>query len=385
MLNIDEFFKVNKNLSKKQKNIQLIRGHACIKIECNKNVFTGDELLDVIHGINYVINHYPKNIPILLDLGEFEFADKLVYILLECVVDYLIENLKQEIFVIMKANHNILSEGIKNSPILAIKHKNKKTYIEFIKNFKFSLSMTHYRKLLVYDDKSRKFERALSDLFMEVNSFLENNLVTENTCKELSEVIVELAGNALEHCESDCLVDLDITSEYEKTESNKKCYGLNVAIVNFSKLLFPYLLKDKMKLNIVLPDRYDIVKEAYKFHSRFFDNDYTEDDFFTLSSFQHKISGSTTKDQSGGVGLTTLLKSIEERAEDHMCYMLSGNRIFFFRPFFMKLNQDMIVGFNKSCDFIHGLPDSSLFKNINTYFPGTAYNLNFTISKGRKK
>lgn len=34
--------------------------------------------------------------------------------------------------------------------------------------------------------------------------------------EEIAEVVVELVGNAGEHSDSDCLVDLDVTKKYHK-------------------------------------------------------------------------------------------------------------------------------------------------------------------------
>lgn len=83
----------------------------------------------------------------------------------------------------------------------------------------------------------------------------------------------------------------------------------------------------------------------------------------------------------GGTGLTSLVKSLLEKSDSHLCYMLSGNRIIFFQQDLMKFNEKNLIGFNKNGDYLSQLPEADIFKTINTYIPGTAYNLNFAIKK----
>ena len=114
----------------------------------------------------------------------------------------------------------------------------------------------------------------------------------------------------------------------------------------------------------------------------YFNKEYTEDDFYTIAAFQHKISGSIQKKVTGGVGLTHLIKSLEEKSSGHICYMLSNNRILDFKKEFLQYDKDDYIGFNFKNDFFGNIPELSIFKNSSTFFSGTAYNLNFAIKKG---
>ena len=67
-------------------------------------------------------------------------------------------------------------------------------------------------------------------------------------------------------------------------------------------------------------------------HESFFDSDYIQEDFFNVASFQHKISGNRKKTYTGGTGLTQLLHLLENYAEAHKCYFISGKRgLWFFQ------------------------------------------------------
>lgn len=356
-------------------------GRAIFKV--NSQIFTGNELQKIINFINYMINNYQNNkVPIEIELGKFYFHDKLVYILLESICYYLISERRQRITVRFNATYTIWSEGIRFSPLCLLNGEDENLRL-FIRKFKFDINRGHFRRIVELSIRDRKPEY-LSALMNDFYYFLQNNGIEENACRELSEVISELVGNAIEHGKSDCLVDLDITTEYVNQKTQSCCYGLNVCVVNFSEKMFYELLKEKIAMSKSLPDRYSLILSAQKNHEKFYNNEYTENDFFTIASFQHRISGSEKKVYTGGTGLTSLIKSLEEKSDGHWCYMLTGNRVVFFRPEYMKYDQNKLIGFNEKHDFINEIPDIKIFQTISTNLSGTAYNLNFALRKEQK-
>ena len=72
---------------------------------------------------------------------------------------------------------------------------------------------------------------------------------------------------------------------------------------------------------------------------------------------------------------------MEEQSNTHLCYMLSGNRIFFFEKEFRGYNQDKFIGFNRQQNYLTEVPEKELFMTIETFLPGVAYNLNYAIKK----
>lgn len=341
------------------------------------SIFTGDHIYEIIAVINYVKRVYKQKIPITFDLGTFEFYDKLVYIILETICYYMINVENYDLTLSLNAKHTIWSEGIRYSPLLSIKNR-----YEFNKNFQQNIYMQHFRQLVPSEEQREK--QYLSKLMQDVQCFLRNNGIEEASCEQLAEVIVELVGNAGEHERSECLLDLDVTqTQYFKkeVENDATYYGLNVVVMNYSPTLFHEPLKKKLETIKGLNNRYQFVQEAEQYHLSNLTNNYFIDDFYTISSFQHKISGNQEKNDIGGTGLTRLLHSLEEKADSHLCYMLSGNRVFFFEKEFMLYDENNLIGFNANRNFISEIPEESLWMTIKTFIPGVAYNLNFAIKK----
>lgn len=349
------------------------RLHYWIKTE----VFSDKHVLEMIQYIAWVSREYKSSkIPIVINIGETCFSDKLVYILIECICYYMINIRKQRIYINMRTEYDIWSGGICYSPLqYHTKQKN------FNKSFRYSLSTRHFRKVI-------KAGNSLSSDFLskkteDISFFLQNVGINEEYCLSLREVIAELIGNALEHSHSDCLFDIDITDTNFVRDSGEDGYfGLNLAIVSFSETLFFEPLKERFDRIAKLPDeRYVGVAKAREYHTSHFDSDYNVNDFYMISSFQHGISGREDKGESGGRGLTTLIRSLAEMATDHCCYLLSGQEAMFFLERTLQSNNEGWIGFNEKHDYLTSIPDSEILCNTKTFMPGTAYNLNFAIRR----
>lgn len=358
-----------------EKKLRLVNRRLIYKI--STDVFGGDHLYEMIVVINYVRRKYKQRVPITFDIGTFEFYDKLVYVFLECFCYYLTNVMKHDVFVLFRANHTIWSEGIIYSPLVNIGNPQK-----FLKKFQGDLQMYHFRRIIPRQEE--RAETYLSNLMQEINCFLRNNAIEEEISVQLAETLVELVGNASEHGNAECLLDIDITrSEYikEETQGGSKYHGMNAVVLNFSPRLFFEPLKNKFNKQQEFSDRYEYVFKARNYHKDMFNNNYGEDDFYTISSFQHRISGNVEKNKIGGTGLTSLLRSLEEKADSHLCYLLSGNRILFFEKEYMQYDSNKLVGFNRTNNYLTDIPSGHLFNTISTFVPGVAYNLNYAIKK----
>lgn len=341
------------------------------------DTFIGDHIYEVVSVINYLMRTYKQKIPITFELGYFEFSDKLVYVILESICYYMIKDLNYDIMIDFNAKHTIWSEGISYSPL---KYLGNKSY--FVRRFQNDIYMRHYRRLIPNIQEQKK--EYLSNLMQEIFNFLRNNGMAEESCEQLSEVLVELAGNASEHGKTDCLLDIDITrSQYFKVKDNsdKQFYGVNAVVLNYSPTLFHEPLKNKLQDSKCLNERYCSVKKAKEYHFQHFQTNYNENDFYTISSFQHKISGNKKKNNTGGTGLTYLLKSLEEKSDTHYCYMISGNRVLFLEKDYMLSDSDKYVGFNKEKNYFTQIPESMLLQTVRMFLSGVAYNLNYAIEK----
>jgi len=381
MKNIELLLNNNKTV-KKQFNIKKLKfdkNYKSYTFEIYNKVFCGDNIFEIISIINYLVDNYPnQRIPIIFlsNTNDIIFSDKLVYVVLECICYYMIEKRKQSIIFDFTPKRVIWSDGIFCSPLYQLR-KPSEFKIKFVKDLQFR----HYRKILNCEECIGK---ELSELMQEIECFLRNNGVSEENSYSLSEMLTELVGNAGEHAEADTLIDIDLTEEnYTKVDNQESnYYGMNTAIISFSPILFWDPLKEKMKKRgeLELSEEYNTVIKAYEYHKDFFSDEYTENDFYAISSFQDHISGSLEK-KMGGRGLTTLLKSIEEQTDTHYCYFLSGNTIIHLKRELLNTDSNGMVGFNLESEYVSSIPDKEAIQKISTFLPGTSFNLNFAVKK----
>lgn len=360
-----------------KKRLQFLQARLGYVIEIPGAVLTAPQVLDVIHVINYLKRHNVHNVSLSFRFMCLEIADKLVYVLLEDLFYYFVQNINCKLelsFPCLK--RNILAEGIQYSALSRLSDKGC-----FCKSYMSDIFLRHYRKILSYDNSSGS---ALSVLNQDMAQFFMNNGIKAGYSAQLSEVITEISGNACEHGESDCILDVDVTESYQKEDDPRQdYYGVNVTIVNYSQHLFHDLLMSKMESNPYPQGRYATIATAKENHSSFWKNEeYTEEDFYMISSFQHKISGSRRKPQEvGGTGLTMLIKSLEDYSDSNKCYLLTGKRCFLFEARYLRYDQNKFIGFNQPNDYIHVAPERSLLVPCCVFFPGSAFNLHFVLKK----
>ena len=343
------------------------------------NIFSGEDIYKLLCCLNYV-NSKNKSFPVCISFNSIEFADKLVYIIFECICYYTINNTNHKILFSVGLRDTIWTEGIRYTSLVFIAEGYSTAMIN--NHFLKDISLQHFRKVIFNDSIKTDY---LNTLVTDIFYFFNHLDIDDSTNEMLCDSISELVGNAIEHGHSDCLLDIDVTdSSYQKRNDTEDdyYYGINVVVLNFSNTSFNKKIRTKLSKDIEFDERYKSVKVAEEYHSQYYDSNYTEDDFYSLASFQHKISGSLKKDVAGGVGLTHFIKSLEEKSDGHLCYMLSKKRALFFLKEFLQYDDNQYIGFNKQNDFSHHIPDESVFRNCNTFFPGTAYNLNFAIRKG---
>lgn len=335
---------------------------------------------NIIRFIKTIIIKYSQvKLPIVFEFGTATFADKLTYIIFECLCYYLIEEKSYKVKVLMKIRKHIHTAGIESSPLQLLSSYDDEHIARYKKSFRSEIYLNHFRRVITKEMLAQPdFLCQLMDDVARFQNFFDVN----SDCREaIAEVIVELVGNACEHGGSNCLLDFDIAPSYSKLGSDKKYLGINIAIVNLSELLLGTALHNRICNGAVKEPRYIAVKEAYTNHTYFFEPNYLEEDFFNLTAFQHKISGRHANMSTGGTGLTKLIESLEMRSEAHMCYVTSGKRSILFAPEYLKYNNDGWLGFNESNDFLHNKPDTSILSNNRYKFPGTAYNLNFVLQR----
>lgn len=351
----------------------------CALFEC-KSQSVSYKTLNSIFGFISSLMKYQMRIPILFDFSKSPFNDKLTMMMFECICYALISEYGYPVKVICSARKEIISEGVHSSPLLILNSEKNENQERFCKKFREEGYLRHFRKIVPVSVVNGS---GLSFLMQDIESFLKFMSVKESYRKELSEVISELIGNAGEHGKTECLIDIDVTEHYLSHKKEGEFRGLNFAMVGFSENLFAQQLEEKiMNLDVQKDNgRYDAVRRAFDTHRAFFSDQYNEHDFFRIAAFQHRISGRLNNSKTGGMGLTKLISSLEDMAEDHKCYMISGGRAVLFRQPLLEFDSDNWIGFNSANSFLEAPPDPGVFENCRIYIPGTAYNLCFVMKE----
>lgn len=399
MIDNELLIKYNSNFNMKKKKIKFKttnKGLKFFEYRYTKSEFGIVDLIDLLNFLSYVSKKILRNYPIIIDFRKTIFSDKLTFVILECILYYYINDMKcSNIMLTLNQKAEIHTQGLNLSPLNALCDTTKSTeqrYDLFNKKYNIDLSKKHFRKIILKESDS--FEHPVTSLLMQdIESYLKIQEVSKEYTDTIPSVISELVDNVIEHSDSDCLIDIDITpSTFKKMDSitneysNENFYALNVVIVNLSDKLLGENLTHKIKgykSTDEIPQRYKAVKNACNNLQNIFDDNYNEDDFFVIASFQDKISGRIDSNTTGGKGLTELLKSLQENGntDSYNCYMYSGNSVLWFKKDYLNYNSDGWIGFNDQNNFFDCKPDSEVFTKIPFYFPGTAYNLNFVVKK----
>lgn len=341
------------------------------------------DIRKIIAFINSIkCRHKIDFIPIRIDLGERFFQDKYTYILLESILHILIESFRCKIETIFNCKHNIFNEGIQHSCLVfsGIKKEGRE---KFLRKYPKDINGTHFRRTISPEGPSQQ----ISLLAQEIDYFLKNNFIVDECRNKIALIIAELTDNALEHANTECLVDIDITREYFKEHEivNDGVYrGVNIVVMDYSETILCTPLREKVLKSKMMFEtkyaQYEELKKAYDFHSQHWSSQYGQDDFFAIASFQNKISGRNNS-CTGGKGLTELLNALQIRSDSYYCYCVSGNRMISLSKEYTSTGTDSWIGFNKQRDFFNALPDENCLQPLPFYFPGTAYNLNFVLKE----
>lgn len=377
--------KIKKTKNKKipiKKRYKVLYNQSGIHYVTKINEFDGSSIKDIISFVRLVLHkHDSKKVPIFFEFGDVKIKDKLTYIYFESICYSLIENHGFKVYVFWNPSPNIETHGIYSSPLKLLnimKEKSQKKYSQKFLKDNFS---NHYRKVILENNQGNYLGVLMSD----VRSFLTKYPVSNDSIQQISEVISELVDNGKKHGKSDCLLDIDISTTYSKDDTDKKFIGVNIVILNYSDRLFHDALKEKM-LNSENEKnkRYNTLFTAYKNHKEKFVSKseivgYTEEDFWNICCLQDKISGREKSLLSHGTGTTVLIKSLQDKADNDHCYMLSGNRSVHFQKHLLSFNKEQWIGFNKENNFIESIPDYSIIGVCPVFIPGTSYNLNFVL------
>ncbi|MGL5820279.1 MAG: hypothetical protein ACRCYE_01435, partial [Sarcina sp.] len=320
------------------------------------------------------------------------FADKITYLLLDSAIYYFFysQKFKVKIRIRMKIEINkILNSGFKYTALFQSLNEDGEISIDnFLMFYNKSLetSINSYRRLLTHENLREK-ETYPSIIFSDVAMILEEYFTDEDWIDAISEITSELVCNVKSHTRGDCLLHIDIAKkikgihDIKGLEEGKTYNAINIGILNFdNKRLFDEIKNifnpQNGEIRIEIPEKsklaYKEVAEAYTFHEKHFDENYTIDDFWLITAFQNHI---TTRNGNGGTGLTNLIERIIGKAQADYSYVLSGDNILFFDQDYMKVSKEKLIAFNKTGNYKCDIPDKDIINKSSLYISGCVYNL----------
>lgn len=309
--------------------------------------------------------------------NQLQVIDKLTYILLECLLyDQIVNKGKSIIVDIQKYKNKIQSEGIIYSCIRLSGNPD-----EFKNKFFKDISKYHYRRVITYEMWNNKME-IISIIMSDIKQFLVTCNVDQEQANQAAEISVELLDNALEHSESDGLIDIDVSQYpyYKDNNLNEPCIAVNIAVVDFSEKILGNGIKDKILVVNSSNEAYNRLKDINRKHKMFFNDKYGEEQFYMMAAFQNKISTRNDNNCTGGNGLTKLIEGLQESSVSDICYVVSNDNCLYFIKDNIKQDANKWVGFNKENN-IELPPDEKTFAKSPIKIYGTAYNLTFIFRR----
>lgn len=377
---------IKKNSAKKKVEIKRKDGETVLNLKA-KN-FNADNINEFISMLKKVINQQKikKEIVVLLDFEKF--ADMLVNVIFENIIYTLIAKYKFNVIFrySQKFRDSNKGAGFVNTllaRLIARKIDTNKFCEQYLSKV---INEREFRELISYNNVKDNY---LGRLNFDITNCIQNSGITRSYATNIANIVAELVDNANEHASSDVLIMINIDDTYEESTGDD-CWAVNVVVLNYGeKLLFSGI---KAKINTydtnTVNNKYIVVKQAFQNHKKFFDEYYTEEDFFNITTFQHDISGRDGEFKSGGTGLPVLLESILKNSYDSNCYVMSGNNVIHFIRKYLNSREGWYA-FNENGNYVDSKPacyvkeekEAKPISKSLTFLPGTAYNLQFIKKK----
>lgn len=344
------------------------------KIRIKEQDFNIKSIYKIIEHINW-LNENIKNASVKILIDSKFFVDEVVILIFESILYHTMKHFNINIKYRFDLEKNTYGYYFYMNSLLYKYNNvtiNKDKYIYDYEK-ECTIYGNHYRKRC----NNLADEKNLSITMDEISSFFKNLSLESDYSDDLSEVIIEIIGNAVEHSGSSCICNINVL----KQDNGKK--AIDLAIIDYSKIFLgtgieEYLNStDKNSYN----ERNKIVLDAYNIHKDLFSDQYKLCDFAMISAFQKNVSSRKPSIATGGTGLTTLIKALINKSINNYCYVSSGETILFFKKNFLELTDDGLIGFNRENDYLNKIPDANIVKrnyyNINV----NAYNLQFIFKE----
>ncbi len=374
MLNIEKIFEEVKPVDHRRINSK--KKH---KISISGNIFCSDSIFLLLEHIQFIRFNNLKNFHLKILINTKYIADESTLIVFEIIIYYLLKNNICDVTYTFVVDKNLLGYGsliMSNLFPYNTKLVNREKFINIIEQ-ETHIFKNHFRKIC-YNNEENREGIFLSKLITDITTFLSAYNIEESYCEELAEIVTEIVGNSLEHSRDDCLLDLKIVVDKINKYKNVSVTTISIGDTFIGSNIKDYIYDSE---NVIYSPRNKIVLEALENHKNYFDEYYNIDTFSMVSAFQKYVTTRKHTINSGGTGLTTLIKQLKSRARADYCYVLSGKDIILFREPYLDLTSEGLIGFNKENNYLQNIPSKEIVMVNTRKFNGTIYNLSFILDE----
>ncbi len=354
------------------------------KIIISEKKFSSVSISKIYSSLTKIIElNSPKKIVIRIESKAF--SDDACILVFENIIYEFLKNMKNELIISFTCLiKNILSyDYFKNSLLFMCLDNNMintKKFEDLYCN-KNIVQKKYIRKFLKNDslytvNNSNEASMVLQD----VNTFMKGCGFDYLLSKNIAVVISEIVDNVFSHTSSDVIIYVKALDVLDNQEMERKV--ISVSIHNVSNIHMYTTIMEKMKKKKLNEKVESIVRKSYNNNINKFNENFNEDSFFFISTFQKNV---TTREKAGGTGLTVLVQNLINCSYDDYCYVISGDNCLFLKKPFLELNQDGTIGFNNSNDYFNDIPDENVFHKLNYTLNGTLFNLAFVAKEGNNE
>lgn len=349
------------------------------KIRIKNKRFGYRSIFKIIEHLKWVINNEYFNSTIKIVIDSEVIPDDASLIIFETIIYDVLKKYNLNISYVFNINNRFLGYELFR---LSNLYKFNDRFIdrqEFIQKYeqRLDINKNRFRKI-TYNNKDNLPTNYLSITMSEFATFLSSFNLEKEYIDDLIEVISEIVGNAIEHSDGDCIVDVKVLNHKKRDYKFVSITSISIGDIFIGSEIKEFVNNsDKSGYS----SNNKIVINAYNNQKDMFSSEYDIDSFAMVSAYQKYVTTRINPGGTGGSGLTTLIQALIEKSENNYCYSLSGNNIIFFNKPFLNLTEDGLIGFNEINDYMNNIPSMDAVKKIGYKFNCTVYNLMFVVKE----
>lgn len=374
---MDQIDKLFKNVKSTNHSGNSGSGKNILRIK-DKN-FSINSVYKIIEHMNWVIEKNLTNLKFKVIIESEFINDEPTLMLFEAIIYHMINKYNLNLSYRFEIRMNLISyELFKNSLLYKYNNKNidRETYTkEYEKNV--TIDNTHYRKRCINSIENKK-GKFLSITMGDIETFLKNLNINKDYAEDIAEVISEIIGNALEHSNGDCLLNINVLKNEEKKYKYIDIALLDIDEINYGTGIKEYI--DSHNIN-EYNEKNKIVLEAYQKHKEHFDSRYDLEAFSIISAFQKYVTTRKESLYTGGTGLTKLIRALIDKSDAHYCYAISGKTMLKFIRKYLVLTDEGLIGFNESNNYKENIPSEEAVIKTKYNINANIYNLQFIFKE----